>query len=188
MDEAARRDRADTLRQAGLRTLTGVISDTGGVLRSKTVPSARIESFARSGMGASLTWPVFCVDNAVAMTPTLGVVGDLRLAVDLDTAVVLPGGFGWAVADVLDQDGDRSPYCWRDVVRRQVTGLAELGIEAMVGHEMEFTLTDTAGHLLGTEHGWTCYGAAPYFQLSRIRSRGLRGAGRCRHPTRTDPQ
>src|SRR5688500_10181899 len=67
---------AERLRQAGARTLTGVVSDTGGVIRAKTVPARRIESFARSGMGASLTWPVFCVDNGIAMTPELGVVGD----------------------------------------------------------------------------------------------------------------
>src|SRR3712207_8310712 len=83
---------AERLREAGLRTLTGVVSDSGGVIRAKTVPARRIESFARSGMGASLTWPVFCVDNGIAMTPEVGVVGDLRLTADLERAVVLDSG------------------------------------------------------------------------------------------------
>jgi glutamine synthetase len=159
---------AERLRQAGARTLTGVVSDTGGVIRAKTVPARRIESFARSGMGASLTWPVFCVDNGIAMTPELGVVGDLRLTADLERAVVLDHGFGWAPADVRDQDGAVSPYCWRSVTRRQVDRLAVLGIEARVGNELEFGLLDEAGRPLGERDGWPCYGAGVYSELGEF--------------------
>ncbi len=157
---------AERLRGAGLRTLTGVVSDSGGVIRAKTVPARRVESFARSGMGASLTWPVFCVDNGIAMTPELGVVGDLRLTADLERAVVLDSGFGWAPADVRDQDGELSPYCWRSVARRQVDRLAALGLEALVGNELEFGLLDEAGRPLGERDGWPCYGAGVYSGLS----------------------
>ncbi len=159
---------AERLREAGIRTLTGVVSDSGGVIRAKTVPARRIESFARSGMGASLTWPVFCVDNGIAMTPELGVVGDLRLTADLTRAVVLDHGFGWAPADVRDQDGEFSPYCWRSVTRRQVDRLASLGIEALVGNELEFGLLDETGRPLGERDGWPCYGAAVYSELSEF--------------------
>ena len=157
---------AERLREAGLRTLTGVVSDSGGVIRAKSVPARRLESFARSGMGASLTWPVFCVDNGIAMTPDLGVVGDLRLTADLERAVVLDSGFGWAPADVRGQDGRLSPYCWRSVTRRQVDRLASSGIEALVGHELEFGLLDEEGRPLGERHGWPCYGAGVYSELS----------------------
>jgi glutamine synthetase len=161
-------DHAERLRDAGVRTLTGVVSDTGGVIRAKTVPARRIESFARSGMGASLTWPVFCVNNDVAMTPDVGVVGDLRLTVDLERAVVLDHGFGWAPADVRDQNGELSPYCWRSVARRQVQRLTSLGIEALVGHELEFGLLDESGRPLGERDGWPCYGAGVYSELSEF--------------------
>jgi glutamine synthetase len=159
---------AARLREAGIRTLTGVVSDSGGIIRAKTVPAPRIESFARSGMGASLTWPVFCVDNGIAMTPELNVVGDLRLTADLARAVVLDHGFGWAPADVRDQDGEFSPYCWRSVTRRQVDRLAELGIRALVGNELEFGLLDEAGRPLGERDGWPCYGAAVYSEVSEF--------------------
>jgi glutamine synthetase len=119
-------------------------------------------------MGASLTWPVFCVDNSIAMTDDLNVVGDLRLTADLETAVVLDHGFGWAPADVRDQSGERSSYCWRDVTRRQVDRLHGLGLEALVGHELEFGLLDEAGRPLGEQHGWPCYGAAVYSELSEF--------------------
>ena len=144
----------------------GVVSDSGGVLRAKAVPASRIESFATTGMGASLTWPVFCVDNGIAMTEELNVVGDLRLTADLDTAVVLDRGFGWAAADVRDQEGARSPYCWRDVVRRQVDRLSAMGFEARVGNELEFGLLDEEGNPLGERHGWPCYGAGAFSEVS----------------------
>lgn len=153
---------ADRLRRAGLRTLTGVIADSGGVLRAKTVPAANIERFAESGMGASLSWPVFCVDNGVALTEAVGVVGDLRLTADLSAAVVLDHGFGWSPADVRDQQGNRSPYCWRDVARRQEQTLQDLGLAVQVGHELEFTLVHEDGTGVGAEHGWPCYGLAGY--------------------------
>jgi glutamine synthetase len=159
---------AERLREAGIRTLTGVVSDSGGIIRGKTVPARRIESFARSGMGASLTWPVFCVDNGIAMTPELNVVGDLRLSADLERAVVLDHGFGWAPADVRDQEGDLSPYCWRSVTRRQVDRLAALGITALVGNELEFGLLDEAGRPLGERDGWPGYGAGVYSELSEF--------------------
>ncbi len=168
MTDSEYHTKADQLRAAGLRTLSGVISDSGGVMRSKSVPAARIESFARSGMGASLTWPQFCVDNAVAITEVVGVVGDLRLTVDLDSAVVLEHGLGWAVADVRDQEGNRSPYCWRDVVRREVAALQALGIDCLVGHEMEFILTDLHGHVLGESLGWPAYGLGAYLELGEF--------------------
>lgn len=157
---------ADLLRAAGLRTLTGVVSDSGGVLRAKTVPAHRVEAFARSGMGASSTWPVFCVDNGIAMTEELTVIGDLRLTVDLAQAVVLDSGFGWAPVDVRDQDGQLSPYCWRSVARRQVARLEALGLQALVGNELEFTLVDEADRPLGEGAGWPCYGAGVYSELS----------------------
>lgn len=153
---------ADTLRAAGARTLTGVVADSGGILRAKTVPAANIERFAESGMGASLTWPVFCVDNGIAMTDAIGVVGDLRLTADLSAAVVLDNGFAIAPADVRDQQGNRSPFCWRDVLRRQQRRLEDLGIEVLVGHELEFVLVHEDGSSVGTEHGWPCYGLAGF--------------------------
>jgi glutamine synthetase len=160
-------ERAEHLRGLGARTLTGVVSDTGGVLRAKTVPAARIESFARSGMGASLTWPVFCVDNAVAMTDSIGVVGDLRLTADLDAAVVLDHGFAWAPCDVRDQEGERSPLCWRSVARRSIDRLTALGITAMVGHELEFTFFTDAGDVLGSAR-WVGYGLGAHSELSEV--------------------
>lgn len=156
---------AARLRADGARLLVGMISDTGGVLRAKSVPAARIESFATNGMGASPSWAVFCVDNHVAFTPEIGVVGDVRLVADLAAARVLDDGFAVAPADVRTQDGERSGLCWRDVARRAEGQLADRGIQVLAGYEMEFILTDLAGDRLG-ELGWPAYGLGVLSELS----------------------
>ena len=158
--------RADLLRHHGARMLVGVVADSGGVLRAKAVPAARIEAFATTGMGASVTWPVFCVDNGIAMTDRLGVVGDLRLTADLERAVVLDDGFTWAPLDVRTQDGDGSPLCWRAVARRQAHQLAERGLSARAAFAMEFTVLDSTGRRVGEDGGWNAYGLGPVSTLS----------------------
>jgi glutamine synthetase len=152
---------AERLRGQGARLLCGAISDTGGVLRAKAVPAERIETFATAGMGASACWPVFCVDNGLALTDGLGVVGDLRLTADIERAVVLDNGFAWAPADVHTQDGAMSPLCWRDVARRQVQALARQGVTVRAGYEIEFVLFDSEGRRVGDDIGWPAYGLGP---------------------------
>jgi glutamine synthetase len=159
---------AERLRGSGARLLCGVVADSGGVLRSKSVPAERIEAFASAGMGASVTWPVFCVDNAIAMTDGLGVVGDLRLTTDLEAAVVLDRGFAWAPLDVRTQEGTPSPLCWRAVARRQQQRLADRSVSVAAGFEMEFTVLEQTGRPVGDEHGWPSYGLGPVSALSEF--------------------
>ena len=157
---------AERLRRSGARLLCGVVADSGGILRAKIVPPARMEAFATAGMGISPTWPVFCVDKVLAMTDTLNVVGDLRLTADLERAVVLDDGFAWAPADLRSQDGGRSPLCWRDVARRQRDLLAARGIDVRAGFEAELTVLDQDGRRVGDDVGWSPYGLAPASRLS----------------------
>jgi glutamine synthetase len=158
-------EHAERLRNHGLRLLCGVVADCGGVVRTKAVPAARMEIFGSAGVGISPTWSVFCVDNAIAMTDDLNVVGDLRLTADLSRAVVLDHGFGWAPADVRMQDGSRSPLCWRDVARRQAARLADRGITVRAGFELEFVVMDEPDqhpdHRFGDDGTWAAYGLAP---------------------------
>jgi glutamine synthetase len=83
-------------RLAGARLLAGTMVDPAGVIRAKHVPVARARAFHTGGMGASPTWNVFCIDNAIAFTPRFGVVGDLRLCADLAAARHLGDGLAWA--------------------------------------------------------------------------------------------
>jgi glutamine synthetase len=141
--------------EAGVRLFTGSIVDPAGVIRAKHVPVGRAQAFHVNGMGAAPCWNVFCIDNAIAFTPRFGVIGDLRLRADLNALRVLGDGVAWAPAEMFTQDGAPAAVCSRGLLRRMQAGLAERGIGARVGAELEMVLTPWAGS------GWNAYGVGP---------------------------
>ncbi len=140
------------LADAEVRLLSGSVVDPAGVIRAKHVPVNRAGAFHVNGMGASPSWNVFCVDNAIAFTPRFGVVGDLRLRADVTALHVLGDGLAWAPAEMFDQDGAPAPVCTRGLLRRTAAGLAERGLAALLGCELEMVLTPWSGA------GWNAYG------------------------------
>ncbi|MFC9790736.1 glutamine synthetase [Rhodococcus sp. NPDC127528] len=124
-----------------------------GISRAKIMPVARLSTFEEAGAGASPCWNVFCVDNHIAFTPTLSVVGDLRLRIDRTDLRDLGAGTYWAPADLFDQDGQPWPVCPRRTLRRAAERLLDAGLTARIGHEVEFTLFDAA-----SPHEWSAYG------------------------------
>jgi glutamine synthetase len=150
----------EALRAAGVRLVVGAIIDSAGVPRGKQVPVGRAGTLHRSGVGASSTWAVFCADNAIASTPRIGAVGDLRLRADLAAAVNVGGGLAWAPAEVFSQDGVASPVCWRGFLRRQQAAAEALGLEVLAAGEMEFSLLPARPDGAGGER-WSAYGLGP---------------------------
>ena len=73
--------RVEELRAGGVELVAGSVTDLAGVTRAKYVPLRRLAAFQRAGMGVSPSWSVFCVDSGIAFTPTIGVVGDLRIRI-----------------------------------------------------------------------------------------------------------
>ena len=154
---AALAERVESLVAGGTRLLVGSVVDMAGVARAKGVPVDRSAAFHRTGVGASPTWNVFCIDNAVSVTERLSVVGDLRLRADLDAARQLGDGITWAPAEMFDQQGRPWPGCARGRLRQAQAALAADGLDALVGHELEFVLTSADG----TPHPstrWQAYG------------------------------
>jgi glutamine synthetase len=147
-------------RLAGTRLLAGTVVDPAGVIRAKHVPTARARAFHVGGMGASPTWSVFCIDNAIAFTPRLGVVGDLRLRADLSVARPVGDGLAWSPAEMFTQDGEPSAACPRGLLRKAQAALADDDLAALVGCELEFVLTQPDGSPLGTRP-WLAYGMGP---------------------------
>jgi glutamine synthetase len=141
----------------GVTALAVTAVDPGGVLRMKLVPRDRIAQAQQSGVGAAPSWHVFCVDNGIAFTPELGVVGDQRLRPDLDAARVLGGGLAWAPANFHEQSGMLSALCSRGRLCEAVRDLASIGVAATVGCEVEFVLTAADGSALG-QRPWNSYG------------------------------
>lgn len=138
-------DRLAELGTGGTRLLVGSVVDMAGVARAKSVPFERAATFHRTGVGASPTWNVFCIDNAVSVTERLSVVGDLRLRADLTAARRLGRGLAWAPTEMFDQHGAAWPGCARGRLRRTEAALAADGLSALIGHELEFVLTAADG-------------------------------------------
>jgi glutamine synthetase len=154
--EAAR----TALNQASVRMVAGTVANTAGLVLAKTVPPDRLGTFAVAGLGASPTWNVFCIDGGIAFTPDLGVVGDMRLRLDIDALTVLDGGLAWAPTELFDQLGQPLPIDPRGRLRRVQHEIEDAGLGVLVGHELEFVVTAADGSPF-PRPGWTPYGFGP---------------------------
>ncbi|AFM17604.1 glutamine synthetase [Mycolicibacterium chubuense NBB4] len=144
----------------GVATLIGTVVNPAGLTHAKTVPLRRMGSFADPGLGASPVWHVFAIDQAgIVFSETTGVVGDRRIRIDLGALRILGDGLAWAPGSFFDQSGAPDPYCTRGALRRIQNRLEDAGIEAMVGHEIEFVLVGPDGSRLPS-HLWAQYGLA----------------------------
>jgi len=145
------------LESGGVSLLLGTALDFGGVTRVKGVPVRRLRSFCESGMGASPTWTVFAAENGVATTEAIGVVGDLRLRLDPGGVRVIDDGLAWGPTSYYEQDGSLSRLCPRGRLAEVERRGAELGLDPLMGTEIEFTLVAPDGSLLNPA-GWAAYG------------------------------
>jgi glutamine synthetase len=147
----------EQLAAAGTRLLVGTMVDLAGVARAKSVPLARAGTFHRAGLGASLTWNVFCIDNAVAFTEDIGVIGDLRLRADLAAATALDAGLAWAPTEIFDQHGAGWPGCARGRLRWLQAAAEAQGLAVLAGSELEFVVTAADGSMPPAGR-WQSYG------------------------------
>ncbi len=143
------------LRAADVEIVVGSVIDFAGVARAKTVPLERLGSFVTAGMGASPSWNVFCIDDSIAFTEKIGVIGDLRLRIDPAALRVVAPGVAWAPGEFTEQDGAPSPFNTRGLLRRVGEDLAADGYQALVGCELEFALIPGDGSFQGP---WQAYG------------------------------
>jgi glutamine synthetase len=149
-----------SLESDGVTTLVGTVVNPAGLTHAKTVPLRRAGAFADPGLGASPVWHVFTIDQAgIAVGGALGVVGDQRIRIDLGALRVLGDGLAWAPGSFYDQDGSPDPYCSRGALARVEERLTAAGLDALVGHEMEFVLVGPDGSRLPADL-WAQYGLA----------------------------
>jgi glutamine synthetase len=132
----------------------GMLVDLSGVTRAKAVPQVRRSAFAGSGIGASPTWMVFCLDNGIVFTDDIGVTGDLRLRADLERTSILDEHLTASPVVLSEQDGTPSPLCPRTRLQSVSRRVAEAGLQARMGIEIEFTVLDPAEPATT----WACYG------------------------------
>ena len=148
------------LEAEGVDTVIGTVVNPAGLTQAKTVPIRRTNTFADPGLGASPSWHAFAIDQSgIAFTDDVGVVGDQRIRIDLSALRILGDGLAWAPGSFFEQDGTPVPACSRGTLGRVEKALAEAGIEAMIGHEIEFLLVDPHGNPLPSAL-WAQYGLA----------------------------
>jgi glutamine synthetase len=148
------------LEAEGVDTVSGTVVNPAGLINAKTVPIRRTNTFADPGLGASPAWHAFAIDQTgIAFTDAIGVVGDQRLRIDLSALRLIGDGLAWAPAGFFEQDGTPVTVCSRGTLGRVEAALAEAGIEALVGHEIEFLLVGPDGGPLPSTM-WAQYGLA----------------------------
>jgi len=140
--------------------VVGTVVNAAGLTLVKAVPSGRVDAFADPGLGASPSWHAFAIDQTgIAFTRDVGVVGDQRLRIDLASLRSIGDGLAWAPAAFFDQDGTPVAACARGTLLRVQAALAEAGIEATIGHEIEFVVVAPDGTALPSTL-WAQYGLA----------------------------
>ncbi len=148
------------LEAEGVDTVIGTVVNPAGLTLAKTVPIRRTNTFADPGLGASPSWHAFAIDQTgIAFTHDVGVVGDQRLRIDLSALRIVGDGLAWAPAAFFEQDGTPVPACSRGTLSRVEAALTEAGIEAAIGHEIEFLLVAPDGGRLPSTM-WAQYGLA----------------------------
>ncbi len=148
------------LEAEGVDTVIGTVVNPAGLTLAKTVPIRRTNTFADPGLGASPSWHAFAIDQTgIAFTPDVGVVGDQRLRIDLSALRIVGDGLAWAPAAFFEQDGTPVPTCSRGTLQRIEAALTDAGIEAAIGHEIEFLLVGPDGGRLMSAL-WAQYGLA----------------------------
>lgn len=144
----------------GYDTLIGTIVNPAGLTLAKVVSSGAAGRFGDPGLGASPTWHGFAIDRTgIAFTDEISVIGDQRIRIDSDALRVIDAGLAWAPGNFFDQDGNPVAACTRGTLGRIESRLAQVGLRAEVGHEVEFVLVDPAGNRLPGEL-WAQYGLA----------------------------
>lgn len=176
MDSAERDQRFDRatelfdgLNAKGVRAVALTWVDNSGITRTKSVPLRKLAHAAAHGVGASPVFDVFLLDDHIIQGRFAGgPVGDLRLHPDLDRLTVLAGqpGWAWAPGDRHFQSGVPYPMDQRLQARKAVRRLAEQGLTAQAGFEIEWCVGKAGTDDWAPATSGPAYGHARQVELS----------------------
>ena len=136
------------LRRRGVETVILAGADTHGIMRGKRVPIAELDRAAERGVAlCDVIW-ARPVDEVEPVKPPPGYDGwfpragypDMLAMPDLETARIVPWHDRTALllCDFLDHDGRAIPVSPRAVLRSVVDRAGSMGVEPIVGIELEF--------------------------------------------------
>ncbi len=136
------------LRRRGVETVILAGADTHGIMRGKRVPIAELDRAAERGIAlCDVIWAL-PVDEVQPVQPPPGHDGwfpragypDMLAMPDLETARIVPWHDRTALllCDFVDRDGRAIPLSPRAVLRSVVDRARSMGVEPIVGIELEF--------------------------------------------------
>ena len=160
-------DLADVLVGQGVCVVAGWATNAANLVHAKSMPVARTAAFVVAGAGMSPVHHGYAMDGTIQFTPFYDAVGDLRLRLVPEAVRVLPGGLAAGPTHVVTQDGEPDPTSPRHVLARAVERLADAGLTALVGHELEFVLVAPDGSAL-PPGAWTPYGLSAIIDRSAL--------------------
>ena len=136
------------LRRRGVETVILAGADVHGIMRGKRVPIAELDRAAERGIALSDVIWALPVDEVEPVQPPAGHDGwfprpgypDMLAMPDLETARIVPWHDRTALllCDFLDRDGRAIPLAPRAVLRSVVERAGAMGVEPIVGIELEF--------------------------------------------------
>jgi glutamine synthetase len=141
-------ERVRLLRRRGVETVILAGADTHGIMRGKRVPIAELDRATERGIAlCDVVWAL-PVDEVEPVHPPPGHAGwfprdgypDMLAMPDLETARIVPWHDRTALllCDFVDHAGRAIPLSPRAVLRSVVDRAAAMGVEPMVGIELEF--------------------------------------------------
>ncbi|HKS98695.1 MAG TPA: glutamine synthetase family protein [Rugosimonospora sp.] len=148
LDPAVRHALED-LRSRGVDVVRVSYSDLIGVDRGRDVLLDELP--AALGHGLAFCRAVFHTSPVADVVPVQGGLAeglpDISVRPDLATLTALPWepGAAWCIGEVFDATGQPAAESPRTVARRVAARLAELGLAAVVGPELEYFLCEPSG-------------------------------------------
>lgn len=153
LDDAAIHAADDLLTHVGnsdLETIRVLFADQHGVLRGKTIVASALPSAFTSGIAVASTlllkdtshrtaFAVWSGDATGLPGPMQGV-NDVLLVPEPSTFRILPWSphSAWLFCDVVYRDGSPIPFASRSVLQNAIDRLADAGMAATIGLEVEF--------------------------------------------------
>lgn len=140
--------------ELGIETVRVVFPDQHGILRGKTLTASGLRSAFAAGLAVPSTlllkdtshrtaFPIWSGDAGIAAGPMQGA-NDVLLVPVPGTFRVLPWArhSAWLICDVVFRDGSPVPFASRTALQGAVDQLADRGMAACMGLEVEFHIFD----------------------------------------------
>jgi glutamine synthetase len=150
-----------SLREQGIDVIRVSYTDMIGVDRGRDMLLDELP--AALGHGLPFCRAIFHTSPQGDVVPVAGGLDaglpDVLVRPDLSTITPMPWepDTAWAIGDVYTPDGDPHPESPRVVLRRALDALASLGVQALIGPELEYFLLEADD----SERGWRRYADAP---------------------------